>query len=69
MLATDIALETQAIAMYNDAAVVCAAEKDQISKKLFEKLLAEEEAHVDFFDNTKEHVDKLGAAYISTLAD
>ncbi|RPJ40682.1 MAG: bacterioferritin, partial [Deltaproteobacteria bacterium] len=43
MLATDIGLEAQAIKMYNEAALVCAQEKYQISKQLFEKLLGEEE--------------------------
>jgi bacterioferritin len=69
MLATDISLENAAIKMYNEASLACAAEKDQISKELFEKLLAEEEAHFNFFDNTKEHLEKLGAAYLATLAD
>ena len=68
MLATDIALETQAIKMYNEAAGVCAQEKDQISKQLFEKLLGEEEEHLNQFENIKHHVEKLGAAYIATLA-
>jgi len=67
MLATDEALEQQAVEMYNAASVVCAAEKDQISKQLFEKLLGEEEGHLDRFQNIKEHVDALGAAYIATL--
>ncbi|MBP1719088.1 MAG: bfr 2 [Deltaproteobacteria bacterium] len=68
MLATDMALETQAIKMYNEAALVCAQEKDQISKQLFEKLLGEEEEHLNQFENIKDHVEKLGAAYIATLA-
>ena len=67
MLATDIGLETQAIKMYNEAELVCAAEKDHISKALFEELLAEEEQHLDLFQNIKEHVDKLGSAYLATL--
>ena len=67
MLKTDIALESEAIKMYNEAAVVCAAEKDQISKDLFEELLKDEEGHVDMFDNIKDHVDKLGASYLATL--
>ncbi len=67
MLATDIGLETQAIKLYNEASVVCAAEKDQISKELFEELLKEEEEHLDNFENIKDHVDKLGAAYLATL--
>lgn len=68
MLATDIDLETQAIKMYNEAAGVCAQEKDQISKQLFEKLLGEEEDHLNQFENIKGHIEKLGAAYIATLA-
>jgi bacterioferritin len=69
MLTTDAALESGAIVMYNEAAVFCAAEKDHISKELFESLLKDEEEHVDFLENTKEQVDKLGAAYIATLVD
>jgi bacterioferritin len=68
MLTTNMALESAAIKMYNEAAMVCAAEKDQISKELFEDLLKEEEDHLNYFENTKDHVDKLGAAYLATLA-
>ena len=68
LLTTDIGLENAAIKMYNEAALVCAAEKDQISKQLFEKLLAEEEEHLNFFENVKDHLEKLGAAYLATLA-
>jgi len=67
MLAMDVALEQQAIQMYNEAAVTCSAEKDQKSKDLFEELLGEEEGHLDFFENIKHHVDKLGPAYLATL--
>ena len=66
-MATDVTLETQAIKMYNEAAVTCAEEKDQISKQLFEKLLGEEEEHLNIFENIKNHVDKLGGAYLATL--
>jgi bacterioferritin len=68
MLKTDMALESQAIKMYNSAAVTCAGEKDQISKQLFEKLLGEEESHLNVFENFKEHIDKMGSAYLATLA-
>jgi len=67
MLSTNIGLETSAIKMYNEAALVCAAEKDQISKDLFEKLLGEEEDHLNDFENIKDHVEKLGASYLVTL--
>jgi bacterioferritin len=69
LLTTNIGLETQAIKMYNEASLVCAAEKDQISKELFEELLKEEEDHLDYFENTKDHVDELGAPYLASLTD
>jgi len=68
MLKTDMALEAAAIKMYNEAALLCAAEKDQISKQLFEKLLGEEEGHFNDFENIKDHLDKMGNAYLATLA-
>ncbi len=68
MLKTNMGLESQAIKMYNDASVVCTSEKDQISKELFEELLKDEEDHFNYFENVKNHVDKLGAAYLATLA-
>ncbi len=67
MLSTDIALEQQAVNIYNEAAGVCAEEKDQISKRIFEKLLGEEEEHLNIFENLKDHVEKLGTAYLATL--
>ena len=67
MLVTDMGLESEAIKMYNEASVICASEKDQISKDLFEELLKDEEGHLDFFDTTKDHIDKLGASYLATL--
>lgn len=68
MLKTNMGLESAAMKMYNDAAVVCAAEKDQISKEIFEELLKDEEEHFNYFENVKDHIDQLGAAYLATLA-
>ena len=67
MLRTDIGLESEAIKMYNEAALACSAERDQISKELFEELLKDEEDHFNYFKNVKDHIDKLGAAYLATL--
>ena len=67
MLTTNIDLEQQAILMYNVASMLCASEKDQISKELFEELLKDEEGHLNYFENIKDHVDKLGASYLATL--
>jgi bacterioferritin len=67
MLTTNIGLESQAIKMYNEAALACAAEKDQVSKEVFEELLKEEEDHLNTFENIKNHVEKIGQAYLATL--
>jgi bacterioferritin len=67
MLKTNMGLESEAIQMYNEAAVICAAEKDQISKELFEELLKDEEGHLDTFENIRDLIDKLGAPYLATL--
>jgi len=67
MLNTNMALESAAMKMYNEAAMVCAAEKDQISKEVFEDLLKDEEDHFNYFENVKDHLDKLGASYLATL--
>jgi len=56
MLATDIALERQTVKMYNEAAVICASEKDPKSKELFEEFLSDEEGHLNFFENIRDHV-------------
>jgi bacterioferritin len=69
LLATDIALESEAVSLYNDSAAICAVEKDHVSKDLFEELLKDEEDHVDFFENSKDLVEKLGASYVATLTD
>ena len=69
LLQTDIGLEADAVKTYNDAAVICETEKDQISKQLFESLLADEEEHLDYFQKTLHHIEKLGAAYLTTLME
>jgi bacterioferritin len=69
MLATDMALERQAVKMYSEAAVICACEKDKKSKDLFEEFLSDEEGHLNFFETIKDHVDKLDAAYIAAVTD
>jgi len=68
LLATDIGLEAAAVQLYNESAKACADLLDHVSKALFESLLADETAHLDMFQNIKEHVDQLGDTYLATLA-
>jgi len=67
MLKTDIGLEANTIALYNEAAVLCTAEKDQVSKDLFEELLQQEETHLDTFENVRDLIGTLGAPYLVSL--
>jgi bacterioferritin len=67
MLATNIGLEEDAVKLYNEAAIVCAENLDHVSKDIFEKLLKDEDGHLDMFQNIAEHVEKLGDVYLTTL--
>jgi bacterioferritin len=67
MLAANVALEAKAVKMYNEAVLVCAEERDQISRGLFEELIADEEGHLNVFENIKGHVENLDQSYIATL--
>lgn len=65
LLKNDISLESNAVKTYNDFAVQCATEGDEVSRRLFEGLAAQEEGHLDEFENTLAFVEKLGSAYLA----
>ncbi|MBN2581452.1 MAG: bacterioferritin [Planctomycetes bacterium] len=65
MYKADVDLEAAAVKMYNQSAIICGEEGDHVSKKLFEQLLAEEEEHLDYFDNVKGHIDMMGNAFLA----
>lgn len=67
MTDTDIQLEEQAVAMYNDSTLLCSEEKDNVSKEVFEELLKDEEDHLNTFENIRDHIKKLGDIYLATL--
>jgi bacterioferritin len=67
MIATDVALEDQAIKMYNAAAAACAEAGDRVTKDIFEKILGDEDGHFDEFTNIQDHIEKLGNVYLATL--
>jgi bacterioferritin len=67
MIATDIRLEEDAVKLYNEAAVACAEALDHVSKDIFEKLLADENEHLDMFMSIRDHIAQLGDHYLVTL--
>jgi len=62
------ALEDNAIDIYNQFVLVCSENGDSISMKLFETIIDEEQVHFNYFDNVGEHIDKLGASFLSQIA-
>jgi bacterioferritin len=62
------ALEDDAIDIYNQFVLVCRENGDSISMKLFETIIDEEQVHFNYFDNVGEHIDKLGASFLSQIA-
>jgi bacterioferritin len=64
----DAGLEDNTIDVYNNFLQVCRDNGDNISMKLFETILDEEQIHFNYFDNVGDHIMKLGASYLSQIA-
>src|SRR3974390_573957 len=56
----DLAIEISARALYQEAATHCHSVKDYVSRDVFEKLMADEEHHIDFLETQLDLVGKLG---------
>ena len=60
VLDCDLGAEMSARALYQEAATHCHAVKDYVSRDLFEKLMHDEEEHIDFLETQLDLVAKLG---------
>ena len=60
VLDCDLAAEMTARALYAEAATHCHSVKDYVSRDLFEKLMSDEEHHIDFLETQLDLVAKLG---------
>src|SRR5579859_4741682 len=60
VLDCDLQAEMTARALYEEAATYCHAVKDYVSRDLFEKLMSDEEHHIDFLETQLDLVAKLG---------
>lgn len=56
----DLALEVKAVGMYNASVKVARDAGDNASRDLFERLLKDEEEHVDFLETQLHQIDELG---------
>jgi bacterioferritin len=74
VLECDLRAEISARTLYEEAATYCHSAKDYVSRDLFEKLMHDEEEHIDFLETQLDLVDKLGLqlysqAHIGELED
>ena len=69
-VANDLALEVKAVGMYNASVKAARAAGDNASAELFERLLKDEEAHVDFLETQTHLIKELGyEQYLSRQID
>ena len=59
-LAGDLKLELAGVAMYNQAVQLARDESDNVSRELFERILKEEEEHVDWLEAQLHQIKELG---------
>jgi len=60
VLDCDLQLEVSARALYEEAATHCHGVRDYVTRDLFEKLMSDEEKHIDFLETQLDLVAKLG---------
>ena len=60
VLDCDLAAEISARTLYQEAATHCHSVRDYVSRDLFEKLMHDEEEHIDFLETQLDLVAKLG---------
>ena len=67
MIQSDLKLEIEAVAMYNEAVRIAYENKDNGSRDLFVVLLKEEEEHVDWLEAQLHQINEIGyERYLST---
>lgn len=69
-LENDLGLEVKAVAMYNEAVGIAREQGDNTSRDLFERLLKDEEEHVDWLEAQLHMIKEMGyERYLSTQAE
>jgi bacterioferritin len=60
VLDCDLAAENFARTLYQEAATHCHAVQDYVTRDLFEKLMSDEEHHIDFLETQLDLVNRIG---------
>ena len=60
ILKADLAVEEEAIPLLKDAIAHCESLRDYVSREVFERILENEEQHVDFLETQFEMIERMG---------
>ena len=67
VFAFNAGLEDDTLARYNEWLVLCQECRDKISAALFERLIFDEQAHHNRFEDTDRHLRTLGASFLARM--
>jgi bacterioferritin len=62
VLAADLELEHEAVALLRDAIQYCESVRDYVSRDLFDEILSAEEEHIDFIETQQTMIAQMGIA-------
>ncbi|MDR2643832.1 MAG: hypothetical protein LBC74_13700 [Planctomycetaceae bacterium] len=62
---TDRDAEEETIRKYNEFARICRDNNDAVSATLFERIIIEEQDHLNYFDDTANHIKELGNSFLA----
>lgn len=60
ILRADLAVEMEAIPLLKDAIEYCESVRDYVSREIFERILENEEEHVDFLESQFDMIERMG---------
>ncbi len=60
ILKADLALEMDAVPLLRDAIEYCESVRDYVSREIFERILENEEEHVDFLETQFDMIERMG---------
>ena len=64
----DVNLEDNTIEAYNQFIKVCEEEGDNVTARLFERIIDEEQIHLNYYENTSNHIKTLGDTFLAKIA-
>jgi len=68
MFPFDVELEDDTVAVYNEFLNTCRENGDSVTAKIFERIIDEEQVHLNYFDDIHSHIENIGQAYLARVA-